>query len=160
MLGHLQTPTQPFIARHLLADERDCPDHLRQIEPLHRQEQLAPLAARQIEHVADQAIELLRGDVDARQILAVRLRQRRAVIACPLAEHHLAQADEQHERRAQLVTHHRKESALEAVGFLGQPPAVLRCLLGHHSLLIQLNIAFSQHHQALSVTLISSCNTE
>ena len=76
----------------------------------------AGLDARHVEDVVDDREEILAARADVAAILLVLLRAERAEDA---ALHHLGEADDGVERRAQLVAHVGEELGLGAVGALG-----------------------------------------
>ncbi len=112
---------------------------LAQVQRLLSQLELPHLAAGQVQHVPDQAAQLLGADMHTRQILPVWFRQRLPV-SVPLPQHHFAQAHQQHQRREQFVAHHREKAALEEIGFLGQPLSRLGRFLGFQRLMVEFDV--------------------
>src|SRR4029450_10261749 len=89
-----------------LVDQRD------QVDQLRMQLELASFDLREVEHLIDEAKEVLAGAVHALQ----RLLRFFCAKACRVANHHLGQTDDGVERRSQLVRHVRERSEERRVG--------------------------------------------
>ncbi len=122
--GQRCPPGQTSFFGHLLADLGRCMQDLGQVERLAQQAQLPGFAAGQIQDIADQLPQVLGVGVDPFHVVEHDAGQLR--FAALLAEDHVAQTDDQRQRRPQFVTDDRQEAALEPVGFFGQLPALER----------------------------------
>ena len=87
----------------------------------------ARLDAREVEDLVDEVEEVLARGVDVGDILLVVGHVERPE---HLRLHHLGEAEDGVERRAQLVAHGRQEARLGEVGLLGAPPRLVGIELG------------------------------
>jgi hypothetical protein len=101
----------------------------------------------QVEHVVDQAREVAGAAVDRLDVATVALRQHLVVVGVRCDDHHLAETDDQVERRAQLVTDRGGELGLDPVRLLGGPAGALQLVVDDLELVAGLVQALRQARQ-------------
>ena len=111
-------PFQPSFAGHLLPRKGSVEEDVAQVHRLPDEMQLADLAAREVEHVPDEPAQMLGAGGHVLEVPG-RVGREHAALA-GLAEHDVAEADDEAQRSAQLVADHREKAALELVGLFGQ----------------------------------------
>ena len=114
----LRLPAQSVLARQLRADDRHRFEHLGRIQRFANQPQFADLVPRKVEHIADQVVEMLCGDVHLLQTVPSR-----ELGAFGFLQHLFAQPGDEAERGAQFVADHGKETAFQPVRLFRQPLA-------------------------------------
>jgi hypothetical protein len=101
LVRQVRLPCQAFLVGQLFADLGSHAQHIAQIKRLMQNAQLAGLAAGQIEHISNQARQMLRARINLHEVEFYGARKFRL-----FAQNHLAQAHDQTKRSPQLVTDH------------------------------------------------------